>query len=118
MIRNLFITIVLTLWFFTFNSNLALGEEINIQSGCVLHGKVTDNDKIALPGATVFIVDTDKGGNANEAGEFRFDRLPEGNIIIRASLMGYKTQTIELALHPGDNEVNFVLELDVFTLIL
>jgi len=123
MIRNLFITIVLTLWIFTFNSNLAKGGEISIQSGlaakrqvqsaCVLHGKVTDKENIALPGATVFIPGTDRGGNANEEGEFRFDRLPEGQIVIRASLMGYKTREMEISLQPEDNEINIILEVDL-----
>ena len=41
-----------------------------------LQGKILDSDKNVLPGATVVIVGTKYGVNANESGEFLFDKIP------------------------------------------
>lgn len=79
----------------------------------VLHGRVTDQNNNVLPGASVIIAGTDKGVNTNEAGEYRFDRLSEGKVNVRSSMMGFKSQTIEINLQPGNNEANFILSVDM-----
>ncbi len=43
-------------------------------------------------------------------GEFFFTRLQTGEITIEVSLMGYVTQTAEINIHDGLNEMNFILK--------
>ena len=43
-----------------------------------LHGKIIDSEKNILPGASVIIPGTKLGVNANESGEYLFDKLPAG----------------------------------------
>lgn len=74
-----------------------------------LHGKITDENKNALPGASVMIVGTKKGVNTNESGEYFFDKIRAGEISVRTSIMGFKTQTTEVMVQPGQNEMNFTL---------
>ena len=82
----------------------------------ILRGKVTGKDNSALQGATVIIVGTTKGVNANESGEFYFDRLPEGKLSIQASLMGYRTRLEDITIQVGENVINIMLDEEIFHL--
>jgi iron complex outermembrane recepter protein len=81
-----------------------------------LHGKITDGNLKELQGAVVKIVGSGKGVNANESGEYFLDKLIPGKLSIQASIMGYKTQTIDIDIKPGSNELNFVLNEDIIHL--
>jgi iron complex outermembrane recepter protein len=81
-----------------------------------LHGKITDENKILLRGASVIIVGTEKGVNAGESGEYYFDHLQSGKISVQASIMGFKTQTVDVTTQPGQNELNFTLVEDLIHL--
>lgn len=90
----------------------SISEDLNTfqdQQPASIHGQITDEDKNGLPGASVVILGTEKGVNANESGQFFIDRLSEGKISVQASIMGYETQTLEILLQPGSNEINFQL---------
>jgi len=80
-----------------------------IQASASLRGKITDENNKVLPGASIIIVGDTKGVNANESGEFFFDRLQTGKLVVQASLMGFKTLTIDIILKAGQNELNFTL---------
>jgi outer membrane receptor protein involved in Fe transport len=87
-----------------------------------LRGKIVDVNKNDLQGASVVIVGTEKGVNTNEFGEFFFDKLQQGKLNVQASIMGYKTQVVEITLQPGINELNFsltenIVHLDPVTVI-
>ncbi len=75
-----------------------------------LHGKILDKANNILPGASVIIVDTKYGVNSNEAGEYLFDKLPEGNLKVQVSFVGYKTQTTEYEVKSGQNLLDVTLE--------
>ena len=75
-----------------------------------LHGKVLDSDQNALPGASVIIVGTKYGVNANESGEYLFDQIPAGKLKIQASFVGFKTIMVDFDVQPGLNYLNQVLE--------
>jgi iron complex outermembrane recepter protein len=81
-----------------------------------LHGKVLDSEKNALPGASIVIVDTEYGVNANESGEYLFDQIPVGKIKIQASFVGYKTSITDFDIKPGENDLDFTLELSEISL--
>ncbi|MBA4409868.1 MAG: TonB-dependent receptor [Bacteroidota bacterium] len=75
-----------------------------------LRGKIRDANKNVLPGASVVIVDTKYGVNANEAGEYLFDQLQAGKITIRASYVGFETRTIDYEVRQGKNELNITFK--------
>ena len=75
-----------------------------------LHGKILDADKNILPGASIIIVGTKYGVNANESGEYLFDQVPAGKVTVQASFVGFKTKTIDFEVQPGDNYLDFSFE--------
>ncbi len=75
-----------------------------------LRGKILDSDNHILPGASVIIVGTNSGVNANEAGEYLFDYLPAGKITVQASFVGFKTKTVDFEIQPGQNDLNFTFD--------
>jgi iron complex outermembrane recepter protein len=82
------------------------------QQPAYLRGKITAANKDRLPGASVIISGTKKGVNANEKGEYSFNQLPTGKLSVKASFMGFKAQTIEIVVQPGQNNLDFTLEAD------
>ena len=81
-----------------------------------LRGTITNESRNVLQGASVIIVGAEKGVNANEIGEYFFDKLPVGKISVQTSIMGFKTQPAEITLQPGQNELNFTLVEDIIHL--
>jgi iron complex outermembrane recepter protein len=75
-----------------------------------LHGKILDTYKNALPGASIIIVGTKYGISANEAGEYLFDKLPEGILEVKVSFVGFKTLTTDFDIKPGENYLDLILE--------
>jgi iron complex outermembrane recepter protein len=75
-----------------------------------LHGKIIDSDKNVLPGASVIIVGTKYGVNANEAGEYLFDQIPAGRLKVQVSFVGFKTMTIDFDVQPGQNYLDLTLD--------
>jgi len=75
-----------------------------------LHGKIVDANKISLPGASVIIVGTSSGTNANEAGEYLFNQIPTGKIKVMASFVGFKTTTVDFDIQSGQNNLDITLE--------
>ena len=66
-----------------------------------------------LADVTVSIVGQQVGVRTNERGEFRM-RVPSGEAVLLARVLGFKRQTIRLG--PTENTANFVLEKDVLQL--
>ena len=75
-----------------------------------MHGKILDTNKNILPGASVIIVGTKYGVNANEAGEYLFDQIPTGKLKIQVSFVGFKTITIDFDVQPGQNNLDLTLD--------
>jgi hypothetical protein len=67
-------------------------------TGAIL-GKVTDDQKVPLPGATVTLTGRNLMGARNAVsdtqGNFRFPALPPGEYSVKAELQGFKTYTQE-----------------------
>ena len=81
-----------------------------------LRGKIHDADSNILPGATVIIVGTKYGVNANEAGQYLFDQIPTGRIKVRVSFVGFKTVITDFNVMPGHNYLDFKLENEDYNL--
>ena len=71
-----------------------------------IKGKVTDNKKTPLHGASVFLPDQNKGSLCNEDGEYIIENVPTGKIFVQFSYMGYNTEIKSLIAKQGMNELN------------
>lgn len=88
---------ILTIGFFILSFQITLAQN-------KITGKITDQDNLVLPGATVYVPDLNKGTVTNNNGIYELTNLPNGKITIQFSYVGYITHvgTIELA---GENAV-------------
>ncbi len=71
----------------------------------IISGTVTDNDNNPLVGATVYIPEINKGATTNKQGEFSIGNLPNGNLTIRYSFIGFNTKAQKIALANTDTVV-------------
>ncbi len=90
------------------------------QTGLV-KGKITDEIGLGLPGATVFIVEAEKGTPTDKNGDFTLVEIPEGEHTIMVSFIGYKrieqkntvtarqTTTFNVSMEPGYTESGEVM---------
>jgi outer membrane receptor protein involved in Fe transport len=76
----------------------------------ILKGKVSREDKNILPGANIVVIGTNSGTNSNERGEFMLTQLPEGEITVQASFVGYKTLIAKILIKEGVNYHDFEFE--------
>ncbi len=77
-----------------------------------LYGRILDTNDNKLAGASVIIVGTKYGVNANEEGEYLFDRIPAGKLKVQASFVGYKTKVTEFDVREGKNNLDITLDYD------
>jgi len=75
-----------------------------------ISGKVTTENGEALPSANVFLKDTYDGVSTDENGNYSFTTSEEGEGIVIASFIGYKSQQKKVTLDGNPIDVNFVLE--------
>lgn len=61
-----------------------------------ISGKVVSEKGEALEGASVFITNTSIGDNTNAKGEFELNKVPNGNVEIVVSFIGYKVTSVEI----------------------
>lgn len=74
-----------------------------------LSGKVYDQDKNALPGATVFLVKLKKGTSTDMEGKYQFS-LPAGTYDVQVRYLGYETQTQTVSLSDRDVTLDFYIQ--------
>ena len=72
-----------------------------------LNGKVVNENKEPLPGATVLVKEENKGTSTDFDGKFRVN-FPKGKYIIQVSFVGYKSVSREITLTKND-AIEFVL---------
>ncbi len=86
---------------------LSLTVVINAQNS--IKGMVTDADNNPLIGASIFLPETNTGTITNKNGNFILNSLPDGNIKIQFSFMGYNTQLLVLKIPLLNNTINVKL---------
>ncbi len=70
-----------------------------------------------LVGANIIIVGTTIGAVTNKDGYYQLNNLPKGNFILKASFIGYKSQTVEVKLKGHHtSQINFDLKEDELNL--
>ena len=72
-----------------------------------LNGKVVNENKEPLPGATVLVKEENKGTSTDFDGKFRVN-FPKGKYIIQVSFVGYKSVSKEISLTKND-AIEFIL---------
>ncbi len=78
-------------------------------------GTVSDTDGNPIPFATVYVSELHRGTTANDEGEYRLS-LPAGTHTLRFQYLGYKTETIELAIKVEYQHIDVVLDVQTYTL--
>ncbi len=79
-----------------------------------LHGTILNVKKQPVPYATILVMRTSLGTTANSKGEFTLDHLPMGNLVLRASFIGYTIQEKNVIIEIGEDK-NLDFELDEST---
>jgi len=79
-----------------------------------LTGTVVDQKGDSLPGAQIVVVGTQRGSTTGTDGQYTISSAPTGQIQVRASFVGYKSQTRSIELGAGDTAtLNFTLRSDL-----
>lgn len=81
------------------------------QTGSIT-GKVVDENKQPLPGATIIIVGTTKGGATAGDGSFTITGVKAGSYTLEAKFIGYTAMRTVVSISAGSNVVNFNLKPD------
>ncbi len=108
--KKIFPNPIFALIFFGFLLHTA---DLNAQSRSRVGGQVLDAvSNEPLPGANVLIENTSLGAVANVNGEYVIINVPVGKVAVRASIMGYATQTITEVMVSADrvSRVDFKLQ--------
>lgn len=82
---------------------LTLHVSIYSQEKIPVHGIVTDNSDMPIPGATVYLVTNKTGAVTDSTGRYSFVVPARGRYIILASFIGYKTYTDTLLITGSTN---------------
>lgn len=96
---------------FCFNSFLLAQGKGNIK------GTVTDKDNNPIPFANIVVVGTTTGAAADSKGDYTISNLDAKNYTLKASSVGYKTETADVTVQAGRTiEQNFRLGKDLLNL--
>jgi len=80
------------------------------QQTAALTGKITNTRSAAVPGCTVYLLNTNQGTISDEQGRFSFASLRNGDYILQISAIGYATVYKDVAVRSGTNEqLNIVM---------
>jgi iron complex outermembrane receptor protein len=74
-----------------------------------LSGSVRTADQKPLPGATIYIPELQLGTASAPDGSYALNRLPEKELLVQVSYIGFGTRTERLSIH-GDTRFDFVVE--------
>lgn len=76
---------------------------VSAQTG-ILSGRIVDESKIPLTGATL-VIDNVTGTTSNVDGYYSIVNLPVGDHILNISYIGYVDQQVEVTINEGENTV-------------
>ncbi len=72
-------------------------------------GKVSDTHDLPIAGATVYLLNTNRGVATDVKGNFNINNIPAGKYTTQISAVGYATLNLEVVL-PGSGTTEIVLE--------
>ena len=79
-----------------------------------LSGTITDADKQALPGVSIYVPKIEKGTETNLDGHYELNNLPNGTLTVVFSFMGYKTVSRNIDFNGNPVQLDLSLEESVF----
>lgn len=71
-----------------------------------ISGKISDENKAMLPGASIFLPELNKATVSNNSGYFEFTNLPNGKIKVEISFIGYESQTATVILKHNNQQLD------------
>jgi len=74
-----------------------------------LHGIVTDPDHTGIPAASIYIPDLKRGTVTDLAGNYVFDNLPKGKILVEFKCLGFSSLITTIQV---DGDVEFNVEMN------
>ena len=92
------------LLFFVFSSITAFAQTGSIS------GKILDDNKLPIPGASVQIDGTQKSTAADSDGNFKFTGLTSGTYVLSTKYLGFGTQSLTTNVTTGNVVLNFDLK--------
>ncbi|HPR61269.1 MAG TPA: carboxypeptidase-like regulatory domain-containing protein, partial [Prolixibacteraceae bacterium] len=108
--KLLFSCVLLLLYFTSYSADQKIKSDANIV------GHVTSNG-VHIPFASLVLKGTTIGAVSDETGHYQMVNLPEGEYVIKASAVGYKSAEVKVTLKSKETvEVKFELEEDVMHL--
>lgn len=93
---------------------LFVGFSAMLQAQNTLSGLVTNVANKPLPSVTVSISELNKGTTTDENGKYSFSNLPNRNLKVNFSLIGYGTQNLTVNGRTKDTALNSILEETIF----
>lgn len=82
-----------------------------------IKGKIFDQSGAPIPFANILVVGTQVGSAANILGEYQISNLPIGSFTIRASAVGFKSESSQVTIHAGESiTLDFTLSTDMLHL--
>lgn len=82
---------------------------VQAQPARVLKGTVVDEKNIPVPGAFVRLLNTDKAGVSNKAGEFSLENIAVGKYTLEVSAVGFATVTQEASVDNAAGSLTIAL---------
>ncbi len=73
-------------------------------------GRITDQDKVPLAGATVALPELNKGTVSDSASFYQLSNLPNGRVKVQCSFIGYGSQVQVVSLSGSTVELNMTLQ--------
>ena len=73
-------------------------------------GKITDQNNLPLPGATIFISDMNKGTVSDKNGDYQLINIPDGKNRIQYSFVGFANRIETIELNGESVELNIMLK--------
>jgi len=79
--------------------------------GQTIKGKIiANNNQTPLIGATIYIIELNKGTSSDNNGEFMIKSLKKGTYQIQVSYVGYQTQLKNIMIEETDINIDFILQ--------
>lgn len=76
-------------------------------------GKITSQDSLPLPGATIFVPETNKGTISDENGNYTLLNLPNGKLKVQYSFVEYANKIETIVLNGSNVEINVMMQQSV-----
>ncbi|HEX2974572.1 MAG TPA: TonB-dependent receptor, partial [Bacteroidales bacterium] len=76
----------------------------------LVKGKITDQDKLPLAGATIYFPELNKGTVSDKDGFYIMTDLPSGKLNIQFSFIGYRNKIVTIIPEAPETEINVTLE--------